>query len=261
MNNKRIATTFLVCIVLTLASYAALSRPVIELTSRYNGDGWFEYRLRTLEDPFFEECYPFFVEPVHFTNRVASIPPVHWSDSFYRGWLGMGFDFSNTPPRINETIFYVRSSCTNFRRAPQDFVVNANVVFTDCYCDGLSITAVPTLDCLVPCAPEVADGSSPELVAQIELVPDIKIDALVITNGAVYGLTFSWSQPSTVELQGSHNMTNWETIARFFGDAPQTTWTSNTPLNSFGEYFRLSLVANRHLSSAKLTTSLHSTPR
>ena len=97
----------------------------------------------------------------------------------------------------------------------------------------------------MPCAPAEADGSLPTLVSRQEFVPDIKIDELIRTNQDIHGLTFSWSEPSTVEFQGSHN------LSRFFGDPPQTTWTTNVSLNSFGKFFRLSLIANRHLTNSQ----------
>ena len=61
------------------------------------------------------------------------------------------------------------------------------------------------LDCLVPCELEEADGSSPVLASRMELMPDITIDELIRTNGDIHGVTFSWSEPSTVELRASHN--------------------------------------------------------
>lgn len=35
------------------APWRGLGRDAVELESSYRGNGWFEYRLRTLEDPFF----------------------------------------------------------------------------------------------------------------------------------------------------------------------------------------------------------------
>ena len=110
--------------------------------------------------------------------------------------------------------------------------------------------------CLVPCAPEEAgDGSAADLVFRLQLVPDLKIDELILTNSDVYGLKFSWITSSTVELQSSHDLTNWKSVARFFGDPPQTTWTTNSSLNAFGEFFRLRLIADRHDTNALSSAS------
>jgi len=106
------------------------------------------------------------------------------------------------------------------------------------------------LDCLVPCDAAEADGSPTNFIVRIEFVRDIKIDELIHTNGQFYGVTFSWGQASTVQLEGTFNLTNWTRIARFFGDPPRTTWTTNVSLNSYGQFFRLSLVANQHLTNA-----------
>ena len=167
------------------------------------------------------------------------------------------YDHSAPQPRINEIDFSVRSGSIFYRR--QTFGFSA-VVFLQLapILGGDTFGGYVNLDCLVPCAPEQADGSPPDLVSGLELLPDVKIDGLLVTNGNVYGLTFSWAESSTVELQGSHDLTQWTPITWLFGDPPQTTWTTNVPLNSFGEFFRLRLVANSHVTNNLATVTLAS---
>jgi hypothetical protein len=234
-----------------------LSKDCFELESHYNGDGWFTYTLRTLDDPLISEIRLYQLDPL-FTNFVASVPPAHWTNFVYQGsWEGIMYDQSSPQPRLNEITFSARSSFTTFKRQPLGLTA---VVFIQLapLMGGEGYGGYVKLDCLVPCPPEEADGSPPDLVSRLELIPDVQVAGLIVTNSAVYGLTFSWNEPSTVELQGSHDMTHWTPVTRLFGDPPQTTWTTNVPLNSFGEFFRLMLVANRHVTNNLASVKLGS---
>lgn len=229
-------------------SATGLAREAIELESGYDGDGWFHYRLRTLEDPFLAGVQFGQLLPVPFPDYQTNTVPDDWTNFFSNEqWSGIIFDATNAQPRINEISFSVKSGSTHFKRKPYGFKTKVYFTFADQYKGGLG--GYLNLDCLIPCAPEEADGSPPTLVYRQELVPDVKIDRLVLTNQNIYGVTFSWAEPSTVELQGSFDMTSWTNIARFFGDPPQTTWTTNISLNQYGRFFRLSLVSNSHVTN------------
>lgn len=228
------------------------ARYCLEFESRYDGDGWFHYRLRTMEDPFisliyFRQICPFDV----FLNYETNTVPNNWTNYFPPStWAGIMPDPQFPQSRIEEISFSVRSSSRFFKTQTKGFLTIHSVYFSDPYFERGEMSGFVVYPALVPCLAEEADGSAATLVSRIELLADIKIDNLICTNGNIYGVTFSWSGPSTVELQGSFNMVDWTTITRFFGDAPQTTWTTNTPLNSFGQFFRLSLVAARHLTNS-----------
>ena len=240
----------LIASIWTFGVAIVFGKDAIELESRYDGDGWFHYRLRTLEDPFLTEIYFGQLLPDPFANYLTNTRPDHWTNFFYSGkWTGIKFDGTVPQPRINEISFSVRSSSAHFRRQNYGFNTIISLKFADPYSGGMG--GYLNLDCLVPCAPEEADGSLPTLVSRHEFVPDIIIDELIRTNQDIHGLTFSWGEPSTVELQGSHNLVDWTTVSRFFGNPPQTTWTTNVSLNPFGQFFRLSLVANSHLTNSQ----------
>jgi len=92
--------------------------------------------------------------------------------------------------------------------------------------------------------PEEADGSEPQLVSRFEIVTDLVINELIVTNGEVHGVTFSWVAASTVELQGSHDLIHWTPVARLAGNwNPPTTWTTSSSLNAYGEFFRLRAIS------------------
>jgi len=222
----------------------------LELESRYLGDGCFQYQLRTLYDPFFIDISFGQLVPIAFTNYVSNTLPPHWTNLVVGGkWNGILFDKTAPQPRINEISFTVCSSLTSFKTDTNGFFLNMQLLLAECF-EFRDTAAGRFLSCLVPCTPEEADGSAADLVVRRELAPDLKIDELIQTNRDVCGLKFSWAGTSTVELQGSHDFTNWTPVARFFGDPPQTTWTTNSSLNSFGEFFRLRLIADRHDTNA-----------
>ncbi len=256
--GKPIRAALIAGIIWTFGLANVLGRDVLEVESRYRGDGWFDYRLRTLEDPFFKAIsfHQFLPDP--FTNYVANTLPNHWTNFLYDGkWTGIMFDETVPQPRINEISFSVQSSSTHFRRSNYGFRTSIYLQFVDFYLRG-GIGGYVNLACLVPCAPEEADGSPDVMISRVEMLPDVTIDQLILTNGNVHGLIFSWDEESTVELQATHNLTLWTTVARLWGNPPQTTWTTNLPLNSFGKYFRLSVVANSHLPNDQAASALAS---
>jgi hypothetical protein len=259
---KKCFRVFLTSIVVALGSSAVLARDVVEVESRYLGGGCFQYTVRALYDPFFTDFGLGQLVPVPFTNYLSNTVPLHWNNLIYQGeWNGILFDYTVSQPRINETTFSIWSSSVNFRRETNGLLTGFHFSeyfkLADCFSEQGFISHADSVPCLVPCAPEEADGSPSNLVARLELIPDLKIDSLIMTNHDVYGLKFSWMTLSTVELQASHDMANWTSVARFFGDPPQSTWTTNSPVSAFGEFFRLRMIAaDRHETNALGTATV-----
>lgn len=100
--------------------------------------------------------------------------------------------------------------------------------------------------CLVPCSPEAADGSPTNFSYALKLLPDISIQQLIQSDGVVSGVDFLWEYDSTLLLQASTDLTTWTNVAYLWSYPPETLWTTNTPLNDFGNFFRLELVSNGH---------------
>src|ERR1051326_1137960 len=224
---------------------AAFCRDIVEVESRYTGNGCFQYTVRTLEDPFVTDIYLGNLIPQPFTNYVSSILPPHWTNFVSDGqWWGIAYDVSSPQPRLNGISFSICSSSTSFRRGPYGFQTVFAVLLADCFRIRY-ISGYHNLPCLVPCAPEEADGSESQLVSRFELIPDLIINQLILTNGEVYGLTFSGVSLENIELQGSPDLTNWTVIARFAGSSPGM-WTTNSALNAYGEFFRLRAVSVKY---------------
>lgn len=224
--------------------FAADGRDVMEVESRYTGDGCFQYTVRTLYDPFVTDVGFANLVPLPFTNYVSNTLPPHWTNYITDdgNWWGIAYDASSPQPRFNEISFSVCSSSTAFRR--KGLQVFFAVLLADCF-ELRYIAGYCTFPALVPCAPEEADGSEPQMVSRFEIVPDLIINQLIVTNGEVHGVTFS-SIVATVELQGSHDLIHWTPVAQFAAHSPPTTWTSASSLNAYGEFFRLRAVSVKH---------------
>lgn len=244
----------IVCYLIALSAVSASD--VIEVESRVLGDGWFEYRVSTSRPVFVDTLTLYQLAPA-FTNYVTCTPPEHWTNAFYGGpWTGIAFDNSIVQPRVNETVFQVQSSSPSFRKQNFGFTTIIGLTTTDPTVLPGGVGGYVNFDALAPCAPGAADGSPSNWVARVNLAPDIEIDGLVVTNGEIHGVKFTWQYDSTMQLEGSHDMDTWTPVAQFFGWPGQTTWTTNTSLNSYGKFFRLALVSTRHMTnSTRLVTS------
>lgn len=234
------------------------------LDSTYLGNGWFQYRLQVLNDHFFSGG-SFSGVWWNFANQIElGGIPANWS--FDNTWQGDSY-WSRTndfcPDRPYEDIFLLRSSETSYRlgtntsfqlgtNAPDAAAqVWFNVFVADINPLGngysMSIFGGARMPCLVPCRPELADGSPTNYSYSLKLLPDIPLEILK-QNGVIYGLSFDWDYGSTFALEASTDLNTWTTVGNLWSYAPKTTWMSDEPLNDFGQYFRLELVANGYQS-------------
>ncbi len=242
----------LVCLLISVA--ACMGRDFIEMESKYLGEGWFQYRFKSLDDPYVKQRELLSIWPTSFSGFIENVAPIGWTNIYFEtNWNGFAFDEANSNSVLTELTFRVRSSRTNYRRS-DDFFSVARVTFADPYLPSGGGVVMLRFDCLIPCLPEEVDGSPDKVVSRIELVKDIKIDGLIQTNREIYGISFTWNENSTVRLEGSFNLKTWSTVAQFFGTPPTTIWITNTPINSYGRFFRLGLVANRHLTNSSNST-------
>lgn len=125
-----------------------------------------------------------------------------------------------------------------------------------------NVVGYAAVPCLVPCRPDQADGSPTNVVYDLKLLPDIAINGLIQTNGEIYGVGFAWTNSSTLVLQGTHDLNAWTNIAYIWSNPPETVWTTNTPLNSYGDFFRVALVADGHSTNLPpLGAALEPLPR
>lgn len=239
---------------LALAAILFVAQPAVgdglfEVESTYLGDGWFKYRVKTLGDPLFPvvDLTSF---GVPFTNRVQygtntalwaaeSFNP-HRADWIYDSFSAQGAGY--------EAVFLARSSERNFRAASIE-VLGYSFEFNDGKPGSTNQPAVGRADfsVLIPCAPAQSDNSPTNRVSGFEALPDLKIDKLLTTGGSVNGLSFSWVGDFTVTLQATTNLTQWRDVTRLFGTGSTNLWTTNQPLNSFGNFFRLHLVGQGHI--------------
>ena len=242
----------------------------LTLQSTYLGDGWFQYQMNVLNDPFFT-AVQISGFGVNFTNQIdQGNLPSDWNaySNGVANWSGP----DNYPSRPYELTYLVRSSETSYRLALNTNYDGAIVLFSlflseDCpgVADGIvsaNLVGYAQLPCLVPCSPEEADGSPTNYVYDLKFLPDIAINRLIQTNGDIYGVDFTWESDSTFVLQGTADLSNWTNITYLWSYPPETVWTTNVPLNTRGLFFRVALVADGYQTNLPpLTSSLALIPK
>jgi hypothetical protein len=231
----------------------SLATTFLEFDSSYLGDGWFQYRMQVMNDPFFSavtipQLY------FHFTNQIdGTASSSDWTNSSDGGSVSDWYSDLNNPSRPYQNVFLMRSAQTSYRLASFDHTNSAATAilelsyrdFAPYYISGqASVFGYANLPGLIPCDPEAADGSPTNYSFALKLLPDISIQQLFQSNGVVNGIKFSWDYESTLLLQGSADMKSWTNIAYLWSYPPETTWTTNISLTAFGNFFRVELVAN-----------------
>jgi hypothetical protein len=255
---------------LWLGSGIASATTFLTLQSTFLGNGWFQYQMTVMNDPFFTEADITGFEIITFTNQIDQINGTQgWA---YTG-ITNGWAFTNGyPARPYVETFLVRSSETSYRLSSGTNLDGAfvllSLVLTEMYpgvAEGVvsgNIVGYVLMPCLVPCSPEEADGSPTNFVYTLKLLPDVIINSLIQTNSQIYGVDFTWDSESTFLLQGTADFNVWTNIAYVWSYPPETLWTTNTPLNAYGSFFRVALVADGHSTNLPpLTSSLALTPK
>lgn len=255
--------------VLLLASLVlgtAKGTTFLTLQSTYLGDGWFQYKMDVANDPFFTEADITGLN-ITFTNQIdQSGDSTNWSyvgrNEPYSDWA-----FTNGyPSRPNSETFLIRSSETSYRLTSitnwEGAVVMMSLNLAGFYPGqggtawnggySVNVVGIASMPCLAPCNPDEADGSPTNFVYVLKLLPDVNVDHLIQSGGDIYGVDFDWDSQSTFLLQGSTDFNHWTDVAYLWSYPPETEWTADAPLNGYGQYFRLALVADGHVNDANL---------
>ena len=238
---------------------SARATTFLELQSTYLGDGWFQYRMSVMNDPFFTEADIPILSFI-FTNQIdQSTTSTNWVNSHWTNATSDWMPTNGYPARPYTTMFLMRSSETSYRLATGTNATGALVLMSlvpaECYPGNgptvyfVNIVGYAFVPCLVPCRPEDADGSPTNFVYDLKLVPDVNINRLVQENGIIDGVDFNYDFPSTFLLQGSSDLSHWTNIAYLWSYPPETVWTTNVSLGDYGQFFKLALVAGIHMTN------------
>ena len=256
---RQCATKAALPIILLGASVAADARYHVELESTYLGNGWFRYRLQSQEDPFFLFHdvgylgleFPGFAEFASDPPNWASTNrPAIGQDPDHIGWQveDCGHVACQTQPY--ERVFFARSDKQHFRQIENAFVGTSFSLVGGYHGWATTINLVAALHmrALAPCDAHQTNGSATNVLHRFAIItlPDPKIKALVYAGHDVHGVTFDYPEASTVRLEATRDFRNWTNIAYIYGIKGETTWSTNTSLKSFGEFFRLRLIAEGH---------------
>jgi hypothetical protein len=245
-------------VLLVVAGHALTNlcaREILSVSSTYLGDGWFSYTTHTLDDPFFL----FFDQTGFSLNDSGGLEqgpnPPGWTNASPQSVGSWYFTGSGLGDQVRPyaASFLVHSSETSFKRAHPGAVLLMSLSMVEGYHGNLAsanIVGYWNLDVLVPCPPEQADGSSTNLIVSLpNALPDIQISGLILTNGRPFGISYDYPEENTVRLQGTRDFNAWTRIAYIYGSAGTTAWITNQPLDGFGNYFQVQLVAEGHATN------------
>lgn len=246
---KTIRCLLLLAALLICGARLAPAASLFEVESAYLGDGWFQYRVKTVGDPLFPvvDVTSF---GVPFASRVQyGANPALWiSDSTNPNRADWIYDSLNPQPAGYQATFTARSSELGFKTVTTNAVAYS-FVFNSGEPGAKNETGFGLAEfaILVPCPPAQSDNSPTNRVSGFEPLPALKIDKLLKSGASFNGVSFSWIGDFTVMLQASSNLNQWRDVARIFGTGASNSWTTNQPLNSQGNFFRLKLVGQGHI--------------
>jgi hypothetical protein len=250
----------LLLLLVLLGCGTAKATTFLTLQSTYLGDGWFQYQMNVMNDPFFTSVDISDFE-IDFTNQIdQSTTSTNWvyngTNAFFSDWTS-----TNIPPRPYSDTLLIRSSErswrleTNYPEVPGAFI-GFSLHFADLAPSALKgVVGFTEMPCLIPCDAADADGSPTNYLFVLKLMDDVNINQLIQTNGNIYGVDFTWGHDSTFVVQGSMDLNSWTNIAYIWSYPPETVWTTNTPLNNYGQFFRVELVADGHATNLPPLTS------
>jgi hypothetical protein len=244
---------------LWLGSGTAEATTFLRLQSTFLGDGWFQYQMSVMNDPFFTEADITWAG-INFTNEIDQIEDsTNWiyagRNEPYSSWL-----FTNgIPARPYTETFLIRSSETSYRLAGGTNGQGA-LILMSLYPAGIypgmasgvfsqNIVGYANTPCLIPCRPEDADGSPTNFVYDLKLLPDIEINHLVQGPSGFDGVDFTWGFKSTFLLQGTMDYNRWTNIAYLWSSPPETVWSTNQSLGDYGQFFRMELVSDGYATN------------
>jgi hypothetical protein len=244
MHSLRGSVLPLALWLLCLFTITASPTILVELESTYLGDGWFQYRVKLLQDPFFDQQALLDVGPTSFTNLTETGPvPVDWMfmppDQPIAMWGYTNTLAAQTFPY--EKVFWVRSSQRDVKQSA-GFLIVMSLRQPSWMHPPYSgdVAAFIRLPCLVPCPPAEADGSPTNLLTSYEPFPDVHISGLSPST-----ISYEWAADCTVLIQDSSTLTAWTNVAYAFGCLGTTTWTSSVSFSASMSFFRVGLVSMR----------------
>lgn len=230
-----------------LSGFSLRAADFLRMESSYLGDGWFQYRVTMVDDPFYESASIGEVS-MPFAGRIEyGEDPTDWaSESALADVAKWTFGGQEPQGRPYERTFLVRSSHTTFKTVDQ--AVRVTIAATpqrDLQTPNVTqVGGYLWLRGVVPCPPGEADGSAAVQSSSAASREDLRIASLTVEEGVPTALSYEWPYDSTVSLEASFDLKTWTPVATIQGEAGLTTWTATTPLENSGTFYRLVLIAN-----------------
>jgi hypothetical protein len=242
----------------------------LRLQSSYLGSGWFQYQMTVLNDPFFSQAKIttlkiWFADQINqgknadgWVNAPDSAQP-HYSD-----WTPPAG--TTYPARPYQETFLLQSTNTTFKTGNNSATAVMSLVTSKYYPQQPGsvttyISGYDNLSCLIPCDPADADNSPTNYETDAELLPDIQVEQLIVTNGQVQGVDFDWYGSATFMLQGTADFVNWTNVACIWSSPPETVWTTNIDLGGYGPFYRVALMTDGYTNLSTSVPTVVAAPK
>lgn len=266
---RRKSIVFILVFILGASPILAANNTSIKST--YLGNGLFKYEMTVHPDPFLTRQLNS-LAVLSFTNFIEVVEhSSNWGFASSTNSFSLEYPEGPDLERPYNTYCIVRSSNTHYRTVSvsdrkayvlgslwlthdffgQPYFNDTNTVSSD------NIVMAHPVEAIIPCSENEADGSPASCEWSLEIAPDVLVDNVIIMNGEPQGLSFSWNTNCTVLVQASTNLSEWVDVEYALGSPPSTNWISTEPLDNYGTYFRLLLMAAGHYPEL-LSQGLHS---
>jgi hypothetical protein len=241
---------------LSVVSMASADNAWLEAQSTYLGNGSFQYRIGTRPCPFINTLTVTFAG-IESTNWVqVGTVPAGWSftnQSWAATWTADDQAESwETEPY--DAVFEMNSSMTNYKQGTGMVLMSLTLFGMQGLTSVVSenIVGYWMFPALIPCLPGQADGSPASLYADLGY-SDIAITQLIRDGQGTTGIEFNYDfGDATFLLEATSDMKNWQNVTYLYGQSGTNTWTTNTDLGQWGNFFRLEYVGSGQIPASSL---------
>jgi len=235
----------------------AVERPWMEAESRYTGDGWFHYRVRSFGAPFMESVNVTTFGPLA-TNYWTEVGTVqagwNFTNRFDRKFWEVEVDYPHWQTRPYEANFVARSDWTNYTLGTATLTMSITLYELINYTPYVSVNVVGYwhAPALVPCQESPTNAMPAFFYTNITYNADIEIRQLVRDGQETKGIEFTHASAATFLLEATPDLQNWQNVSYIHGLPGANQWTTSTDLGRWGNFYRLEYVGYGHLPFTNL---------
>lgn len=238
--NKYIWLTFMT---LLISVAGARANPFVHVDCDYEGDGWFKYKVRLPVDPFWQEAFIGSIDFSAFGPAEQVEAPTQWA---HDSSLGFTYVAEGGQVRPTEYVFRLKSPYRHFKRVNNKMLLIMSLIPQDWWGDAMgtvfsiNLVGFANIDMIVPSPDSVADEPELPQTISLSLVPDARVEKVVMQGASAEGIRFVAPAACTYQVEGSKNLTDW-TILCAGTCSGGTNGAFSSSISSGGPFYRVML--------------------